>query len=170
MYRSYQIQGYHQGGLPFPSSFVLGGLKPKISPTKPPGFGTGHSLFGIGIGARDNAMFSSLLFSTLWHSRDESDCSPSFPTHFLLRLLRCGVPSGISPSAYAKRGAGHGKTCGKATTKKLANSVVANREDVNRLRGWRCGGIVGISIPSHREVQWTNWHCRVLDTGGCNNW
>lgn len=43
-------------------------------------------------------------------------------------------------SAYATLGAGHGNTCGKATTKKLAKRVVAKSEDVRRLRGWRCGG------------------------------
>lgn len=116
------------------------GLKPKISPTNPPGFGTGHSLFDTG--ERDGVtVASSFVSSPSRHSRDNSRCSPSFSTHFLLRRLRCGVPSGISPSAYANLGAGHGKACGKATTKKLANSVVAKREDVSRLRGWRCGGI-----------------------------
>lgn len=48
----------------------------------------------------------------------------------------------MSSSAYATLGAGQGKACGSATTKKLAKSVVANREDVSRLRGWRCGGMM----------------------------
>ena len=32
--------------------------------------------------------------------------------------------------------------CGRATTKKLAKSVVANIEEVARLRGCKCGGIM----------------------------
>jgi hypothetical protein len=134
------------GGLPLPSSPVLGGLNPKISPTKPPGFGTGHSLFGIG--PRDNTTaLSSLPSPNSWLPFVDSLCSPSFATHFLRRRFLCGVPSGISPSAYANRGAGQGNTCGRATTKKLAKSVVAKREDVSRLRGWRCGGIMVKEFP-----------------------
>lgn len=136
LYTSHVPQYCDHGGLPFPSPLLLGGLNPKISPTKPPGFGTGHSLFGIAL--LDNAAALSLPLSSI--SRlllVDSLCSPSFVAHFLRRRFRCGVPSGISPSAYANRGAGHGSTCGRATTKKLANSVVAKREDVSRLRGWR---------------------------------
>lgn len=56
----------------------------------------------------------------------------------LRRLFPLG--STISPSANVTRGAGQGSTCGRATTMKLATSVVANREEVMRDRGWRCGG------------------------------
>lgn len=52
------------------------------------------------------------------------------------------MPSGAtSESAYFTRGAGHGRMCGRATTKKLATTVVAKSEDVIRDRGCRCGGM-----------------------------
>lgn len=88
-----------------------------------------------------------MLSSVSRHPIDDPVCSASFSTIFRRRRrLRCCVPSGISPSAYANRGAGHGSICGRATTKKQANSVVAKREDVSRLRGWRGGGIMGKSL------------------------
>lgn len=37
-----------------------------------------------------------------------------------------------SPSANFVRGTGQGKTCGSATTKKLATTVVAKSEEVMR--------------------------------------
>lgn len=46
----------------------------------------------------------------------------------------------ISPSRNALLGAGQGRTCGRATTKKLAKTVVIKRDEVMRDRGWRCGG------------------------------
>lgn len=119
-----------QGGLaPFPPLVLLSApfsLNPSISPTSPVGFGIGHSL-------------ASLL--------DPSASCPSAVSslgaaHFR-RLRRLGAPSGISsPSAYANRGAGHGRTCGRATTKKLAKRVVAKRVEVNFERGWRRGGMI----------------------------
>jgi hypothetical protein len=125
------------GGLedPFPS--LLEGLNPNISPTNPPGFGTGHSLFVI-----LNWLFSITppsQSSTLSSVTDLSFNGLS-PSH-LRRLRFLGeVPS--PASAYATLGAGHGRTCGNATTKKLAKRVVANKEEVSRLRGWRCGGMM----------------------------
>ena len=133
---------YIHGGFElFPSPSVLEGLNPSSSPTRPPGFGTGHSLFGLEpcIRAISVASSPSILSST---ARVLLPCAPSFSTYFRRRRLFCGCPSGLSPSANATLGAGHGRTCGKPTTAKLKKSVVANKEDVSRLRGWRCGGMM----------------------------
>lgn len=59
-----------------------------------------------------------------------------------LRLLLPFSSSTISPSAYVILGAGHGSTCGRPTTKKLASMVVANKDEVIRDLGWRCGGMM----------------------------
>jgi len=137
MYRSNFPRISHHGGFElFPS--LLEGLNPRISPTIPPGFGIGHSpLFDF-----DNWSRRVLaLLSSINGSSFNISASPSFSTTFA-RLLLLRVPSGISPSAYATLGAGHGRICGKATTKKLAKSVVANIEEVARLRGCKCGGML----------------------------
>ena len=84
--------------------------------------------------------------------------SPSSVSTTFLLLRRRGVPSGISPSARTNLGAGHGRACGKATTKKLANRVVANREDVNRLRGCKWGGMFGGTPVGLNE-----WNCAAID-------
>jgi hypothetical protein len=75
----------HGGFDPFPSPSLLDGLNPNSSPISPPGFGTGHSLFGFGpwICAIIVLSPSSLLSSTA----EASLRSPSFLTHFRLRLL-----------------------------------------------------------------------------------
>lgn len=131
----------HGGFEPFPS--LLEPPNPRISPTSPPGFGTGHSLFCF---LNPTSSISSLLSSAA--EATFTTLVPSFSStgHFrLLRLLpACGVPS----SAYATLGAGHGSACGKTTTKKLAKRVVANKEEVKRLRGCMCGGIVDCCEPS----------------------
>jgi hypothetical protein len=127
-------------------------LNPKISPTIPPGFGIGHSpLFSFAVRSRD--VSSSLPSSTNESFFDNSVRWSSFCPH-LGRFRLLGVRSGISPSAYAILGAGHGKMCGKATTKKLAKRVVANNEEVTRLRGCRCGGMVTAPASGKGLNEW----------------
>jgi hypothetical protein len=65
-----------------------------------------------------------------------------------LRFLGIGVPS----SAYSTRGAGQGRACGRATTKKDAKRVVAKREEVRRERGCRCGGIFPSLLLLSRDL------------------
>ena len=99
-------------------------LNPSISPIMPPGFGMGHALFSD------------------W---DISAVLPiSMAVSFFLSLIFFhSCLHGLVPSsAYAILGAGHGSMWGMLTTKKLANNVVAKRDDVNWLLGWRCGGIM----------------------------
>jgi hypothetical protein len=142
--------GDHGGFSPFPP--LLEFLNPNISPTIPPGFGIGHSpLFDLAMGTS-----SSLLSSPNCCPSFDISVPSSFSTHFgrlvlLLVLVLVRVPSAISSSAYAILGAGHGKICGRATTKKLAKSVVANKEDVTRLRGWRCGGMTVALVGGSKE-------------------
>lgn len=54
-----------------------------------------------------------------------------------MTFLRLRFPGAgqLPSSVYATRGAGHGRTCGSTTTKNDAKTVVANRDEVNRLRG-----------------------------------
>lgn len=114
-------------------------LKPRSSPTAPPGLGTGHSLFAL---ATRNPSSSLLL--------PKSTMFPSgvSVTSGLLLLLR--LPSGgISPSAYLTRGAGHGSMWGSPTTKKLAKTVAAKSDEVMRDLGCRCGG--GMMEDSQRR-------------------
>jgi len=42
--------------------------------------------------------------------------------------------------------------CGKATTKKLAKSVVAKREEVSLLRGWRWGGMMEVARTAEDQL------------------
>jgi hypothetical protein len=133
----------NQGGRDGPSLSSSEGLNPNISPTKPPGFGTGHSLFDLLIRIRAPSSSQPFLFSSGPSTRLSLVSSVFSPSHFR-RLLLLGAPLDISPSAYATLGAGHGRICGNATTKKLAKSVVAKREDVSRLRGCRWGGMMGM--------------------------
>ena len=44
--------------------------------------------------------------------------------------------------------------CGIATTKKEAKTVVAKRDDVRRLRGWRCGGMFAVEDRGAPVVRW----------------
>lgn len=97
--------------------------KPNTWPTNPPGFGTGHSLLLSGI-------ISACTCS--------EPVSPS--TNFRLLLLRLSS-SGTSPSANARRGTGHGRRCGRLTTRKETARVPVNMDIVARERGWRCDGI-----------------------------
>ena len=59
----------------------------------------------------------------------------------LQRFRRPFSSTTTSPSAYFVLGTGQGKTCGKATTKKLASTVVAKSDEVMRDLGCRCGGM-----------------------------
>ena len=129
----------YQGGLFLPSP--LHDLKPKISPKIPGGLGTGHSLFAIlfppspSISLSTSASPSTSPTPGLTKSFDSVVSSLRFSLRqtagLRLRFLGIGVPS----SAYSTRGAGQGRACGKATTKKDAKSVVAKREEVRRERG-----------------------------------
>lgn len=122
---------------------LLDCLKPRSSPTFPPGFGTGHS---------------RLLLFPSWSTRSSwvmlLNCTTPPWTSWLccctlrLRLLLPFSSSTISPSAYVILGAGHGSTCGRATTKKLASMVVANKDEVIRDLGWRCGGMMARVVES----------------------
>jgi len=98
--------------------------KPKTWATNPPGFGTGHSL---------------LLSRTISPGTCSELASPS--TNFRRLLLRPSS-SGTSPSANARLGTGHGRRCGRPTTRKETASVPVKMDIVARERGWRCDGIV----------------------------
>lgn len=111
--------------------------KPSHCPSMPPGFGTGHSLL-----ERSDAgsAYSSVVCSNC--TMPSGDCGVSGVMSRRLHLLRLPFSSTTtSPSAYLARGTGQGNKCGSATTKKLAMTVVANRDEVMRDLGWRCGGI-----------------------------
>lgn len=127
-------------------SSVLVFLNPKSSPTFPPGLGTGHSRLAFLLSG--SAKSSSVI---LLNRTTPSWISGSCDTCLRLRLLLPFSSCIISPSAYVIRGAGHGRTCGRVTTKKLAIMVVANKEDVIRERGWRCGGGI-VSIGRERVM------------------
>lgn len=126
-------------------------VNPSNSPSRPLGLGTGHSL---------RICFCNFSASaSIWKNVDTSSSaggvvavvplasgSSISASFLLLRLIRCtcclSVLAIISESARVRRGAGHGKTCGRPTTNREAKRVVAKREDVDRERGWRCGGII----------------------------
>lgn len=59
------------------------------------------------------------------------------------------MPSSVKATTF---GAGQGNMCGSATIKKLAKSVVAKRDDVVRLRGWKCDGI--FSLLGGQQLHW----------------
>jgi hypothetical protein len=111
--------------------------KPKIWPTTPPNFGTGHSLFlppSICISTKASNCSSSSLLNSI----------SSFA--FLLRCLGCVRPSevGNSPSAKARGCTGQGRRCGIPTTRNDTARVPVNRLVVRRERGWRWGGILSL--------------------------
>lgn len=91
--------------------------KPRTWPTNPPGFGTGHSLLL-------SRMVSACTCSEL--------TSPSM--NFCLFLFRRSS-LGTSPSAKARRGTGHGRRCGKPTTRNETASVPVKIDIVARERG-----------------------------------
>lgn len=114
-------------------------MNPSSSPTFPPGFGIGHARPMLDSDS-DSVESIGLLMA--------SNCTmPSLTSGSkgILLLLRSVLPLAsimvsMSPSANTRRGAGHGSTCGRATTKKLATTVVAKSDEVMRDRGWRFGG------------------------------
>lgn len=110
-----------------PFAVVGAFLNPKSSPTAPPGLGTGHCLFALALISSSSIPLNSTMF-------------PSAVSVISGLLLLRRLPSGISPSANLTRGAGHGSMCGKATTKKLAKTVMPKSDEVMRDRGCRCGG------------------------------
>lgn len=130
-------------------------LNPSHSPNIPPGFGTGHSLF-------DAALALALAFVVPSLSPGVNCTIPSSaassPSNLRLLFLLAGpaaaaISCGISPSAYALLGAGQGNICGRATTKKLATTVVANSDEVIRDLGCRWGGGIVWSIGGGRAKQ-----------------
>lgn len=125
-------------------------VKPSNSPRIPRGLGTGHSwpalanLCASSSNCR-NVDTSSSAAGCVWPSGLPSWPRSSSSFRRRLRILWLGCPSAdiiISESANVRRGAGQGKTCGRPTTTKEARSVPAKREDVDRDRGCRCGGML----------------------------
>lgn len=134
------------------STLTMGGrslswfLKPIICPTRPPGFGTGHSLFLLlamasisSVGAlRPDTAPSTIWPAAIWLP------SASTPGAFRLRRRRpSGDNASTSLSAYARVLTGQGRMCGMPTTRKEMARVVVNRVAVERERGCRCGGMAG---------------------------
>ena len=103
-------------------------------PSIPPGFGTGHSLFGPAI------VSSSSPAGVLPPAVSPAVSSPLSPS---FRRLRRRPSAVCSLSANVRRGAGHGSRCGVLTTRKEMASVVPKSEVVKPERGCRRGGIVG---------------------------
>lgn len=122
-------------------------LNPMSSPITPPGLGTGHSLFPLGavLVIADVSATLALLLLPLTSLTPSNWAIPSFTSVVCCddrRRAHRGLPSGEAASAYATRGAGQGRMCGRPTTRKLATTVVAKSEEVMRERGCRWGGIV----------------------------
>jgi hypothetical protein len=156
-----QLSAPFHGGLdPFPSPPPRA-FQPSSSPKNPPRLGTGHTRLGFCPGPFSLATIASSP-SSLSSTRRRFPgflSAPSSSAHFRrCRRLRCGCPcpSGLSPSANATLGAGHGRTWGRPTTKKLKKRVVAKSVEVRRLRGCRCDGMTG----SEGENEWSG-------TGDC---
>lgn len=103
-----------------PASF-----SPSTCPMSPPGFGTGHSRFGVNFSS--NCIF--FLLSSLKTSLQVS----SSGIFLLRRLLFCPVGSG--ESASVRGSTGQGMRCGAATTRKDTMRVVVKSEVVMRDRG-----------------------------------
>lgn len=110
-----------------PSS--LSPFHPSTCPISPPGFGTGHSLFGFNLSSSAFFRKRSSLITSLHVSSSGG----------VLRLRR---RRGSGPSASVRGSTGQGMRCGAATTRKETMRVVVKREVVMRERGWRCGGIL----------------------------
>lgn len=109
-------------------------FSPSTCPISPPGFGTGHSRFGV---VRSSASLMFLL-SSLMTSLHVSSLG-------ILLRRRLGWPvkgSGFGESASVRGSTGHGRRCGVATTRKDTMRVVVKSDMVDRDRGWRCGGMV----------------------------
>lgn len=145
-------------------------LKPNHSPILPPGFGTGHSLptlaslcasssicrnvdtsssaLGSEVEAGEGACVTAVVVVEVIGSPIAS--ASGLGSFRLFRRILCTCcPSAViimvvvsAESAKVRRGAGHGKRCGKPTTTKETPRVAANKDRVDRDRGWRCGGIL----------------------------
>ena len=112
-------------------------FKPSTCPMSPPGFGKGHSRFGLAHSSASFALRLSSLMALL--------CVSSRGT--FRRLLRRGSPdsaSGSAESARMRGSTGQGSRCGVATTRKETMRVVVKSDVVMRDRGCRCGGMVTI--------------------------
>lgn len=114
---------------------------PMICPTKPPGFGTGHS---------------RCLLRSPSSSTTAVDCGCSMPAVVFgvsasLRLrLRRPFPSSVSPlSANFRRSTGQGSTCGKPTTRKQTASVAVKSVPVARERG--CMWCISAGVCHHQS-------------------
>jgi len=145
---------YGGGRFPSPSpppSFPFPPLNPNNPPIQPGGLGTGHSLLA-------NLAFVSTGDSpSLASPRCRSTTTtPSPSICFRLRRRRGGLDGSEgakeseSESARRTRGAGQGRMCGMVIMTKDMRRVVQKREEVNRERGWRWGGI----LPSGTRRCW----------------
>ena len=110
------------------------GLNPMTCPINPAGFGTGHSL-AFTSGAPSSGP-----------PPPPTACSPLVMT--FLRLLLTGLPfsstmkPSFEPSASCRVGAGHGRRCGRPTTRKETASVAPNSVVVKPERGCSAGGMM----------------------------
>lgn len=103
---------------------------PSHSPSMPPGFGTGHSLLSGTFCPGPISSSSGVVWPNFAMPFRTSGVSLRFH-----RLLRPFSSITTSPSANRAGGTGQGRMCGRATTKKLAKTVVAKRVEVVRDRG-----------------------------------
>lgn len=150
--------------------------KPITCPMRPPGFGTGHSLLLWILGSdllfdllsaisvseslppTSPPSHSSrcwicglmLVCCSLWYRFCNIPCRwlepSSLPSSRCLRYRIVLVFPGLSPSAKAVCGTGHGRICGSPTTRNETARVVVKREKVCRDRGWSAGGMLLHSV------------------------
>lgn len=174
-YRTFNVQ-FYGGALPFrtplraastslvtdncSASSASGAclLRPSTWPMSPPGFGTGHSLFGI-----DHSP-PPLVF--LLPSRSMSLHVSSWQCRRRLLVGRGSPDSadGSGESARARGSTGQGSKWGVATTRNETMRVVVKRDVVMRDRGWRCGGMMDRGGCSYRGI--TGRASRALPLGG----
>ncbi len=109
---------------PFRSPLV----NPSISPTIPPGFGTGHSCPCFSIRFLSSANLTKVLSPS-------SSSLRWFSSPRLVPLRRLSRSSVVSTSASTIRGAGQGMMCGMPTTMNETRRVAPKREVVRRERG-----------------------------------
>lgn len=97
-------------------------LKPMTWPSKPPGFGIGHSL-------------ANPISCTAVSLVKSEGRSVSLSTAAFLRLRFRGSP--VPSSANCRRSTGQGRTCGAPTTRKEIARQDVKSDSVERERGWR---------------------------------
>jgi hypothetical protein len=99
-------------------------FQPSTCPIRPPGFGTGHSLFGASLSSNCFLLSRSSLMTSL-----QVSSSVDF------RLRRLLFPVGSGESASVRGSTGHGNTWGAATTRNETMRVVVKSDVVMRDRG-----------------------------------